>query len=88
MDISSNKEPLSKSNKLYLFLCTVSWFIVAFVLLFALYFSVLSLLHSLTFATQHLSSYPGQWMLCLAAPALLISLAELRVFKRRIDQTY
>ncbi len=88
MDISSHKEPLSKSNKLYLFLCAVSWFILAFVALFALYFSALSLLHSLNYAVLHLSQYPGQWMLCIAAPALLVALSALRVFKRRLDQDY
>lgn len=88
MDISSHKEPLSKSNKRVLFLYFVSWFILAFVALFALYFSVTMLLYSFNFALDHLSRYPAQWMLCLASPALLIALSAERTFKRQMDQEY
>ena len=86
MNISSHKEPLSKSNKQVLFLYAVSWFILAFVALFALYFSVIALLYSFDFALGHLSRYPAQWMACLAAPALLIALSAERTLKRQMDQ--
>jgi len=88
MDISSHKEPLSKSNKLVLFLYAVSWFILSFVVLFALYFGVISLLYSFDFALGHLTRYPGEWTVCLASPALLIALSAERTFKRQMDQDY
>ncbi len=88
MNISTPKEPLSKSNKLVLFLNAVSWFILAFVVLFIVYFGVITLLFSFDFALGHLSGYPGSWSLCLASPALLIALSALRTFKRQMDQEY
>lgn len=88
MDISSEKEPLSKSNKLVLFFYAVSWFILAFVVLFALYFVIITLLFTFDFAYGHLAQYPVQWSLCVAAPSLLVALSAERTFKRQMDQDY
>lgn len=73
------------SNNAYLL--SLSRFLLSFLVLFALFFLMISLKFSASFAFDHLLNNPGKWLLSLAAPSLLIAFRARSSLKKRLSKT-